>query len=54
MMRKRQRCDSLGEECSGQREQRMQRPQEDHGMFEDAREVGVEKHNEGRELGKRG
>lgn len=38
MMRKRRRCDILGEECSGQREQRMWRPQEECGMFEATRE----------------
>lgn len=31
----------------------MQRLQEEHGMFEDTREVGVEKHSEGRERGGR-
>lgn len=53
MMRKRQRCDNLGEECSGQREQRIRRPQEECGMFEATREVGVEKHSEARERGGR-
>lgn len=53
MMRKRQRCDNLGEECSGQREQRIQSPQNEHGLFEDKREVGVENHSEGREHGGR-